>query len=695
MPAAALPCREWTLAETEDVGPSIDGHAAGEGGRPVASNNGAATRLRRLIPRHHAILAGLAVVAVAAGLRWYRSGALSLWLDEGLTIHFTRLPWQVVVGLEGVYVENPPLYYALTKLASEAMGELFAGRLLSVLAGTATVGVVYVLGSRLLDWRAGLAAAAILAISPLHIWYSQEARQYATAGFGVAVAYLALVAGSQTGRTAWAVAYGVALWIAMFTDYSALYALAVHPLLLLIVAVRSLRRAIPLVVAAVVAAGAYVPWMIQIVPTFADLVNREGYLGVTPDRLGASLLSIVGLDGSGSYFYTIEPAMTAWRRWPELHVLLLAALVPAAFIGLVALARRSGTAVAVGAGLLAGTVLVAVGITLVVTPGFAERTILYATFGWAIVCGSAVLVVSLRNRARAAVTLVAVLSVGAVLGVSLVTLRSMYATGDKQHWRELAGDVARVTPLGLPVITYPGVAATFVEVYRPGSLSQAALHIEGNEPLLGGVGSGGSGFDAAWYAYGAYSGHEARRQELEAAGYSLVMHRYYWDPLYLDLYVTPGATLGTPIDVNGAFAGTGSDVRGWTLPPVGIRFERDAGFGRGVSLESDGAGEPRMVRAMPAAANLYQLEFEVRSVLTSGAARAFLICASADGASTYVYPDGGGVLDVPADGEWHSTTLVGLCSEGTDHVLIDLRNAGTGTASYRRVELRELEVQSG
>ena len=535
----------------------------------------------------------------------------------------------------------------------------------------------------------------ILATSPLHIWYSQEARQYATAGLAVAVAYLALVAGSQTGRTAWAVAYGVALWIAMFTDYSAVYALAVHPLLLLISAVRSLRRAIPLLVAALVAAAAYVPWMIHVVATFADLKHREGYLGVTPDRLGASLLSVVGLDGSASYFFTIEPAMTAWRRWPELQVVLVAALVPAAIIGLVALARRSGAAVAVGAGLLAGTVLVAVGITLVVTPGFAERTILYATFGWAIVCGSAVLVVSLRNRARAAVTVVAVLSVGAVIGVSLVTLRSMYTTADKQHWRELAGDVGRIAPLGLPLITYPAVAATFVDLYRPDSLSEAALHIEGDEPLLGAVGRDGSRPDAAWYAYGAYSGHEARRQELEAAGYSLVMHRYYWDPLYLDLYVRPGATLGKPIDVNGAFAGTGSDVQGWTMPPEGIRFERDEGFGRTVSLESDGAGDRRMVGAIPAAANLYQLDFEVRSVLTSGTARAFLICATADGAWTYVYPDGGGVLAVPADGEWHSTTLAGLCSEGTDHLLIDLRNAGSGTVSYRRVELRELEVPSG
>lgn len=653
--------------------------------------------MRRLLARHYPILGAVSVTILAAALRWYRSGDLNLWLDEGLTIHFARLSWPFVLGLEGVYVQNPPLYYALTKLTSAFVGELFAGRLLSLLAGTATVGVVYLLGSRLLDWRAGLAAATILAISPLHIWYSQEARQYAVAGLAVAVAYLALVAGSASGRAAWAVVYGFALWIAMFTDYSALYALAAHPLLLLFVALESRRRAMPFVVAALVAAVAYVPWMIQVMPTFADFASREGYLGVTPDRLGAGLLSVAGLDGSGTYFFTSSPAMTAWLRWPDLRVLVLAALAPALLIGLIALARRSRTAIVVGVGLLAGTVLVSVGITLAITPGFAERTILYATFGWAIVCGAAVVAVSIRSLARAAVTLVAVLSVAAVMGVSLVTLSTMYATADKQHWRELAGDVARVAPLGFPVITYPYVTATFVDMHRPDTLSNAKLHLEVEEPIVNVVGGAGApGPVAAWYAYGEYSGHEVRRQELEAAGYIRVMHRYYWYPLYLDLFLRRGAALGSLIDINGAFAGSGSDVPGWSLPAEGVRVEPDQGSGgRVISLASDGATERYLIGETSAAANLYQLDLEVSSTLTAGGARAFLICASADGVWTDVYPDAGGALDVPADGEWHSTTLAALCSAGTDHVLIDVRNAGTGTVSYRRVELRELPVPGG
>jgi uncharacterized membrane protein len=47
------------------------------------------------------------------------------------------------------------------------------------IARTAMIPVVYAAGSALSSQRAGVAAAAITAASPLMIWYSQEARAYA------------------------------------------------------------------------------------------------------------------------------------------------------------------------------------------------------------------------------------------------------------------------------------------------------------------------------------------------------------------------------------------------------------------------------------------------------------------------------------------------------------------------------------
>jgi len=168
----------------------------------------------------------IGIVALGAFLRLYRLGDRSLWLDEGLTIFHTRHPWPEVLGLQGWYVESPPLYYILTKATSLFVPEVAAGRVVSVVAGIATLLVVWALVREMVDSRTGLVAAFLLAIAPLHIWYSQEARQYAVVILAIALAYLSLFKVLRTGRLRWAVLYAAALWAAMYTDYSAIYSLA-------------------------------------------------------------------------------------------------------------------------------------------------------------------------------------------------------------------------------------------------------------------------------------------------------------------------------------------------------------------------------------------------------------------------------------------------------------------------------------
>ena len=52
----------------------------------------------------------------------------------------------------------------------------FGLRSLSALAGVATVPVAYLIGVELRGRRAGLMAAALVAVNPMLLWYSQEAR---------------------------------------------------------------------------------------------------------------------------------------------------------------------------------------------------------------------------------------------------------------------------------------------------------------------------------------------------------------------------------------------------------------------------------------------------------------------------------------------------------------------------------------
>ena len=122
-----------------------------------------------------------AIVAVAAYLRFDKLGAPSYWLDEilgdMLTTHHAHSPWwHWLTGLER---EHGPLYYA-AQLAARAFGrEEFAGRLPAALFGVAAIPLVFLAARALGGCAAGAAAAIVLAVSPLHVYYSREARPYA------------------------------------------------------------------------------------------------------------------------------------------------------------------------------------------------------------------------------------------------------------------------------------------------------------------------------------------------------------------------------------------------------------------------------------------------------------------------------------------------------------------------------------
>lgn len=115
----------------------------------------------------------LGITLAALGLRLFRLGEWSFWGDEMITVNralaLADLPlWRWAPSL------------VLTRLAIDWLGVTeWAARLPAALAGTATVPLLYWLGRRMLSERAALAGAAILAVSPWHLYWSQNARFYA------------------------------------------------------------------------------------------------------------------------------------------------------------------------------------------------------------------------------------------------------------------------------------------------------------------------------------------------------------------------------------------------------------------------------------------------------------------------------------------------------------------------------------
>jgi len=196
--------------------------------------------LSRTRSRAFWIVTGL--IAVGAALRFATLGVQSYHHDEIVTAsRVLRVGFGHAMDAVGFSESAPPLYYALAWIWTQITGTGPWGlRSLSAVAGVATIPVAYLIGRELRTPRTGLVAAALVAVNPMLIWYSQEARAYALLTFFCALSLLYCVRALRVGEDANPdedkrnfVLWGVFSALALATHYFAVFPLAAELILLL------------------------------------------------------------------------------------------------------------------------------------------------------------------------------------------------------------------------------------------------------------------------------------------------------------------------------------------------------------------------------------------------------------------------------------------------------------------------------
>lgn len=429
--------------------------------RPLrsAESNALAASRSRMARRHLSMIAVVVLTVLALSLRVSGVDRESLWLDEGYTLFFSRLSLPRLILVGGAH-EHPPLYYLLVHVLLAIRNWYLVPRLISSLAGTLSVPVVYAIGARLYGRLPGLVAALLVAISPFHLWYSQDGRAYETAGLFVLLSYLTLFAALDGPRywSRWAL-YSVCLICCLYTEYTTLFVLM--PQVLVMVRARAKGAGRHLLAAWGASALLFAPWAGMLAldtaavaqqywippPTWQSVVNTGlQFLGMrtpcpSPPCHGSQVAFplLAGHEGvvvAGVIAVLLATlGIAAARRNLTTSVLLLWLLIPFALVLLIGIKR----------------------------PLYLDRVFLDATFPLYLLLGAAYRLVHARYGAGLLLALPAIL----VAAASVAGSNAVASTATNPDWRPLARDLAAAYRPGQAVVFVPGVVRTIVDAYLP------------------------------------------------------------------------------------------------------------------------------------------------------------------------------------------------------------------------------------
>jgi len=266
----------------------------------------------------------LTLLAFARGV--WALGDKSLWWDESLSLHRSQETLSYALSNQIILTDNvdqvvtidehPPLYFVLLWGVTRLLGlSEFALRYLSLALMVLLVPLLYGTGNRLVDGRAGLAAAALGAISPMYLWYGQEARMYTLVAFLSLLSFYLFFRAffdpaalpALRRRWPWVIAWVLASVGLVFTHYLGVLLVALQVVALgLSFRRQSGNRKLLLLIVALVLVATLVP-LTYVLLTRSGVTDRPGFEFVSLPVLLRDLLTSfsMGLSADVGLWYVL------------------------------------------------------------------------------------------------------------------------------------------------------------------------------------------------------------------------------------------------------------------------------------------------------------------------------------------------------------------------------------------------------
>ncbi|MDB6141251.1 MAG: hypothetical protein JWP80_295 [Pseudomonas sp.] len=357
----------------------------------------------------------LFILALAAAVRFYGITRPYMWFDEAFSVQLSAYPPSLIWFHTG-HDLHPPLYYLLLHVWMNVFGQgVLAVRALSAVAGVVAVALGVWLMRLIASSRVALLSGLFLALLPVAVLFSQEARMYSLLGVFLLGATLALVYWiKQPRRHRYLVFYVLLMTSAFYTHYYAALCVLSHWLYLLVL--RFNRPNEPHYVtrlswwmANTAIVLLYIPWVFSLVDMILHFKSVQAagsiswLLAVTPYTLPSSIWAFLTLKKAYSLYWAIY--------WPL-------PVVVVAVVGWVTVRDRSRYQFFSLLGLYFFIPLLALLVMSLIVPTFMERYVVFAALGLPMILAVAIVRLESRSRVLALMAIVAVLSVQA-LGLTM------------------------------------------------------------------------------------------------------------------------------------------------------------------------------------------------------------------------------------------------------------------------------------
>lgn len=212
--------------------------------------------------------APIVILSLAFALRLFCLADKEIWYDEAFAVLYAeKEPAAIIYGtitpVEGAAADIHPLLYYFFLHAWMGIGDTpFLVRFPSVVFGLVTISLVARLGRQLFAEKVGLLAALLTAISPFHIWYSQEARMYNLLCLVSLASIYFFIRASKSGNWLPWVAFGLFTGLSLYVHNLAF--LILLTLDLVAVLRRQWHMLIRVAAANLLAVATFLPWLVLV-----------------------------------------------------------------------------------------------------------------------------------------------------------------------------------------------------------------------------------------------------------------------------------------------------------------------------------------------------------------------------------------------------------------------------------------------